>query len=62
MLKRNLIVNPCLLFSYMFCPSVSDRSIDRTRLKPIVHIAPIPTNESQQVHLVAITQSGTVGK
>ncbi|CAB3985686.1 nuclear pore complex Nup155-like [Paramuricea clavata] len=34
------------------------RSIDRTRLKPIVHIAPIPTNESQLVHLVAITQSG----
>ncbi|XP_028403590.1 nuclear pore complex protein Nup155-like isoform X2 [Dendronephthya gigantea] len=33
-------------------------SIDRTRLKPIVHIAPISTNESQLVHLVAITQSG----
>lgn len=37
---------------------MSNRSIDRTRLKPIVHIAPIPTNESQLVHLVAITQSG----
>lgn len=34
------------------------RNIDRSRLKPIVHIAPIPTNESQIVHLVAITHSG----
>ena len=36
----------------------SCRNVDRSQLKPIVHIAPIPTNESQFIHLVAITQSG----
>lgn len=34
------------------------RTIDQNNFKPIIHIAPIPRNESKTVHLVAITQAG----
>ncbi|XP_052776486.1 nuclear pore complex protein Nup155-like isoform X2 [Mya arenaria] len=34
------------------------RTIDRSNFKPLVHIAPIPSTESTNVHLVAITQTG----
>ena len=33
-------------------------TIDHNQFRPIVHIAPIPRQESKTVHLVAITQSG----
>ena len=34
------------------------RTFDYNHFKPIVHIAPISAQESQAVHLVAITQTG----
>lgn len=34
------------------------RTIDHNNFRPIIHIAPIPRNESRTVHLVAITQAG----
>ncbi|XP_052257804.1 nuclear pore complex protein Nup155-like [Dreissena polymorpha] len=34
------------------------RTIDRSNFKPLVHIAPITSSESSNVHLVAITQTG----
>ena len=35
------------------------RSIDRSNFKPIVHIAALDRAESINVHLVAVTQTGT---
>ena len=34
------------------------RTIDRNHFTPVIHIAPVPRNESKTVHLVAITQAG----
>ena len=34
------------------------RTIDRNNFRPVIHIAPVPRNESKTVHLVAITQAG----
>ncbi|KAM7443523.1 hypothetical protein ABFA07_007737 [Porites harrisoni] len=34
------------------------RTIDSNNFRPIIHIAPIPRNESKTVHLVGITQAG----
>ena len=34
------------------------RTIDRSNFKPIVHIAPVMQSESNNIHLVAITETG----
>ncbi|XP_006813093.1 nuclear pore complex protein Nup155-like, partial [Saccoglossus kowalevskii] len=38
--------------------ALTARTIERSNFKPIVHISAIPTTESYNVHLVAVTQSG----
>lgn len=45
---------------YIYCIPLSIfRTVERSNFKPIVHISALTKSESGNIHLVAITKTGT---